>query len=30
MALTAKVADYRADSLFTNTEKLWLSVDYSF
>jgi hypothetical protein len=30
MALTAKYADYRADSLFTDTEKVWLSVDYSF
>ena len=30
MALTAKYADYRADSLLTDTEKLWLSVDYSF
>jgi hypothetical protein len=30
MALTAKYADYRADELFTDTEKLWLSVDYAF
>jgi hypothetical protein len=30
MALTAKFADYRADALLTDTEKLWLSVDYSF
>jgi len=30
MALTAKYADYRADALLTDTEKLWLSVDYSF
>ena len=30
MALTAKYADYRADSLFTDTEKVWFSVDYSF
>lgn len=30
MALTAKYADYRADGLFTDTEKMWLSVDYSF
>jgi hypothetical protein len=30
MALTAKYADYRADGLLTDTEKLWLSVDYSF
>ena len=30
MALTAKYADYRADGLFTDTDKLWLSVDYAF
>ena len=30
MALTAKYADYRADGLFTDTEKVWFSVDYSF
>ncbi len=30
MVLTAKYADYRADGLFTATEKMWLSVDYSF
>jgi hypothetical protein len=30
MALTLKYADYRADSLFTDTDKLWLSVDYAF
>jgi hypothetical protein len=30
MALTAKYADYRADALLTDTEKLWFSVDYSF
>jgi hypothetical protein len=30
MALTAKYADYRADELLTDTEKLWLSVDYAF
>ena len=30
MTLTAKYADYRAAGLFTNTEKLWLSVDYAF
>jgi hypothetical protein len=30
MALTAKYADYRADGLLTDTEKLWVSVDYSF
>jgi len=30
MALTAKYADYRADRLLTDTEKLWFSVDYSF
>ena len=30
MALTAKYADYRADQLFTDTEKVWVSVDYAF
>jgi alginate export protein len=30
VALTAKYADYRADSLLTDTEKVWLSVDYAF
>lgn len=30
MALTAKYADYRADALFTDTRKLWLSIDYAF
>jgi hypothetical protein len=30
MTLTAKYADYRADGLFTDTDKLWLSVDYAF
>lgn len=30
VALTAKYADYRAAGLFTDTEKLWLSVDYAF
>jgi hypothetical protein len=30
MTLTAKYADYRADSLLTDTEKVWLSVDYAF
>jgi hypothetical protein len=30
VALTAKYADYRAGGLFTDTEKLWLSVDYAF
>ena len=30
MALTAKYADYRADTLFTDTDKFWLSVDYAF
>ena len=29
MTLTAKYADYRADELFTDTEKMWLSVDYA-
>jgi len=30
MALTAKYADYRADALLTDTQKVWVSVDYSF
>jgi hypothetical protein len=30
MALTAKYADYRADGLLTDTDKLWLSIDYAF
>jgi hypothetical protein len=30
LTLTAKYADYRAASLFTDTEKLWLSVEYAF
>jgi len=30
MALTLKYADYRADALLTDTDKVWLSVDYSF
>jgi hypothetical protein len=30
MALTLKYADYRAASLFTDTDKLWLSVEYAF
>jgi len=30
MTLTAKYADYRADELLTDTDKLWLSVDYAF
>ena len=30
MAFTAKYADYRADGLFTDTDKLWLSFDYAF
>jgi Alginate export len=30
MTLTAKYADYRADEYLTDTEKLWLSVDYAF
>ena len=30
IALTLKYADYRADALFTDTDKLWLSVDYAF
>ena len=30
MALTLKYADYNADTLYTDTTKLWLSVDYAF
>jgi hypothetical protein len=30
MILTLKYADYRADQLLTDTDKLWLSVDYAF
>jgi hypothetical protein len=30
MVFTAKLADYRADGLFTDTEKVWLSFDYAF
>jgi len=30
MAFTAKYADYRADGLLTDTDKLWLSFDYAF
>jgi hypothetical protein len=30
MALTFKYADYRAGAVLTDTEKLWLSVDYAF
>ncbi len=30
VALTAKYADYRANGLLTDTEKIWLSVDYAF
>jgi hypothetical protein len=30
MALTLKYADYRADELLTDTDKLWLSVDFAF
>jgi hypothetical protein len=30
MVLTLKYSDYRADQLLTDTDKLWLSVDYSF
>jgi hypothetical protein len=30
VALTLKYADYRADELFTDTDKLWVSVDYAF
>jgi hypothetical protein len=30
MAFTAKYADYRADGLLTDTDKVWLSFDYAF
>ena len=30
MALTLKYADYTADKLYTDTTKVWLSVDYAF
>jgi Alginate export len=30
MALTLKYADYRADQLLTDTDKLWLSIEYAF
>jgi len=30
LALTLKYADYRAAELFTDTDKLWLSIDYAF
>jgi hypothetical protein len=30
MALTLKYADYHTDALLTDTDKLWLSVDYAF
>lgn len=30
LALTLKYADYRAAALLTDTEKVWLSVDYLF
>lgn len=30
VALTLKYADYRADTLLTDTDKLWLSIDYAF
>jgi hypothetical protein len=30
MAFTAKLADYRADGLLTDTEKVWLSFEYAF
>jgi hypothetical protein len=30
MTLTAKYADYRAALLLTDTEKVWVSVDYAF
>ncbi|HEX5048484.1 MAG TPA: alginate export family protein [Gammaproteobacteria bacterium] len=30
LAFTLKYADYRADELLTDTDKLWLSVDFAF
>jgi hypothetical protein len=30
MVLTLKYSDYRADALLTDTDKVWLSVDYAF
>jgi hypothetical protein len=30
MTLTLKYADYRAEALFTDTDKVWMSVDYAF
>jgi hypothetical protein len=30
LVLTLKYADYRADQLLTDTDKLWLSVDFAF
>jgi hypothetical protein len=30
MTLTFKYADYRADELLTDTDKVWMSVDYAF
>jgi hypothetical protein len=30
MTLTFKYADYRAEALFTDTDKVWMSVDYAF
>src|SRR5690606_10465588 len=30
LALTLKYADYRAKTLFTDTRKLWMSIDYAF
>jgi hypothetical protein len=30
LALTLKYADYQADTFLTDTDKLWLSVDYAF
>ena len=30
VALTLKYADYRADTLLTDTSKVWVSMDYSF
>jgi len=30
IALTAKYADYHADELLTDTDKIWVSIDYAF
>ena len=30
IALTLKYADYRAKQLLTDTDKVWISIDYAF